>query len=123
MWLLLKGLALRAVVGRTVGGMFLTLLLAIVPLGGMLKLVGVPLLLVLAVVGAPLFLLLALIGLPVLLVLAFGGVLLALLAGLLVLGVFAIRIVVPIVLLVWLVRWMLRDGRTGRRNEGMTGTA
>ena len=123
MWLLLKGFALRFLVGRTVGGTFLALLLAIVPIGGVLKLVGLPLLLVLAVIGAPLFLLLALIGLPVLLALAFGGLLLALLGAVLALGILAIKIVVPMVLVVWFVRWMLRDGKTERRDDGMTGTA
>jgi hypothetical protein len=44
----------------------------------------------------------------VLLVLGIGGVLLAFLGGLLALGVLAIKIVLPIVLVVWLVRWMRR---------------
>src|SRR5215207_5944043 len=57
MWLLLKGLALRFVVGRTVGGMFAALLLAALPLAGVLKVVGLPLLAVLGVIGAPVFLL------------------------------------------------------------------
>jgi hypothetical protein len=108
MWMLMKGLALRFVVGRTIGGLFATLLLVLVPVAGVLKIVGLPLLIVLGVIGAPLFLLLAAIGLPVLLVLGIGGVLLAFLGVLLALGLLAIKIVLPIVLVVWLVRWMRR---------------
>ena len=106
MWLLLKGLALRFVVGRTVGGMFAALLLTLLPLAGVLKLVGLPLLMVLGLIGAPLFLLLGAVGLPVLFVLAFGGMLLLLLGGLIAVGVLAIKIVLPIVLLVWCIRWL-----------------
>ena len=51
MWLLLKGLALRFIVGRTVGGAFSLLLLLLVPLGGVLKFIGLPLLLILGVLG------------------------------------------------------------------------
>ncbi len=118
MWLLLKGFALRFLVGRTVGGAFLTLLAAIIPLGAVLKLIGLPLLLVLAVIGAPLILLLAVIGLPVLLVVGFGAMLLALLGALLTLGLLAIKIVVPIVLIVWFVKWIARVGKL--RDGGMT---
>jgi hypothetical protein len=106
MWLLLKGLALRFVVGRTVGGMLATLLLVLVPLGGVLKVVGLPILMVLGVLGAPVFLLLGVIGLPILFVLAFGGMLLLLVGVLLTVGLFAIKILLPIVLIVWFVRWI-----------------
>jgi hypothetical protein len=106
MWLLLKGLALRFVIGRTVGGMLATLLVVLLPLAGVLKFVGVPLLIVLGVLGAPVFLLLGVIGLPILFVLAFGGILLLLVGVLLTVGVFAIKILLPIVLIVWFVRWI-----------------
>jgi hypothetical protein len=104
MWLLLKGIALRFAIGRTVGGLLATLLLVLLPLAGALQLVGLPVLIVLGVLGAPLFLLLAAIGLPMLFILGMGGVLLAVLGVLLTLGLLAIKIVVPIVLVVWLVR-------------------
>jgi hypothetical protein len=110
MWLLLKGLALRFVIGRTVGGMLATLLLVLVPVAGVLKFVGLPLLIVLGVLGAPIFLLLGVIGLPILFVLAFGGMLLLLVGVVLTLGLLAIKILLPIVLIVWFVRWIL--GRT-----------
>jgi len=50
MWLLLKGLALRFAIGRTVGGMLTTLFVVLLPIAGILKFVGLPLLIVL---GAP----------------------------------------------------------------------
>ena len=112
MWLLLKGLALRFVVGRTVGGMFAALLFLLVPLAGVLKVVGLPLLMVLGVLGAPLFLLLGIVGLPILFVLAFGGMLLLLVGLVLTVGLFAIKILLPIVLIVWFVRWIF--GRADR---------
>ena len=111
MWMLLKGLALRLVVGRTIGGLFATLLFFVVPVAGILKIVGLPLLIVLGVVGAPLFLLLAAIGLPVLLVLGIGAVLLCCVGVVLALSVVAIKIILPIVLVVWLVRWLFRKRR------------
>ena len=76
MWTVLKALALRMAVGRTLGGMLATLFLFLVPIAGVLKVIGLPILIVLGVVGAPIFLLLAAIGLPVLVVVGFGGVLL-----------------------------------------------
>jgi hypothetical protein len=112
MWTLLKAFALRLVIGRTLGGLFGLLLLTLVPVAGVLKLVGLPLLIVLGVIGAPVFLLLAVIGLPVLLVVGIGGMLLFLLGILLTLGVMAIKIVLPIVLLVWFVRWIFRRTRS-----------
>jgi hypothetical protein len=121
MWMLFKGLALRFVVGRTIGGLFATLLLAAVPVAAILKVVGLPLLAVLGVVGAPVFLLLAVIGLPVLLVLGIGGMLLFFLGILLALGVLAIKIVLPVVLVVWLVRWILgRNRRSGSHDTGLS---
>jgi hypothetical protein len=105
MWTVLKAVALRLAVGRTLGGMLATLFLLLVPLAGVLKVIGLPILIVLGVVGAPVFLLLAAIGLPLLVVVGFGGVLLLLVGGLLVLGILAIKIALPIILIVWLVKW------------------
>jgi len=113
MWMLLKGLALRFVVGRTIGGLFATLLLLIVPIAGVLKVIGLPVLIVLGVIGAPLFLLLAAIGLPVLLVLGIGSMLMFCVGILLALSVLAIKIILPIVLVVWLVRWIRRKPKGG----------
>lgn len=119
MWMLLKGLALRLVVGRTIGGLFATLLLLAVPVAGVLKIVGLPLLIVLGVIGAPVLLLLGAIGLPLLLVLGIGGVLLFCLGILLALGALAIKIVLPIMLVVWLVRWIFgKNRKSGSHDVG-----
>lgn len=106
MWLLLKGLALRFAIGRTVGGMLAALFVLLLPIAGVLNFVGLPLLFVLGVLGVPVLLVLALIGLPILFVLGFGGILLLLLGILLTVGMLAIKVLLPIVLVVWFVRRM-----------------
>ena len=108
MWLLIRAFALRLVVGRTVGGLLGVLLLLLLPLAGMLKVIGLPILIVLGVLGAPVLLVLAAIGLPLLLVVGIAGAALAGVGLMLTLGVLAIKIVLPIVLVVWFVRWMLK---------------
>ena len=105
MWTVLKAVALRLAIGRTLGGMLGTLFLLLVPLAGVLNIIGLPILIVLGIVGAPVFLLLAAIGLPALVVVGFGGMLMLLVGGLLALGILAIKIALPIILIVWLVRW------------------
>jgi len=108
MSLLLKALALKLIAGRTVGGVFGLLTLLLVPLAAVLKFIGLPLLLVLGLLGAPVFLILGAIGLPVMLVLGIGGALIVALGLFLTLGILAIKIVLPIVLVVWFVRWLRR---------------
>lgn len=112
MSLLMKAFLLNFVVGRTVGGLFGVLLLLLVPLAGVLKFIGLPILLVLGTIGAPLFLVLGAIGLPMLLVFGIGGGLLLLVGGMLAIGILAIKIVVPILLAVWVVRWLRRPRET-----------
>lgn len=120
MWTVLKALALRLAVGRTLGGMLVTLFLFLVPLAGVLKVIGLPILIVLGVVGAPVFLLLAAIGLPVLVVVGFGSVMLLLVGGLLALGILAIKIALPIILVVWLVRWWRGQRKPPRAPDAPT---
>ena len=122
MWTLLKALIVRFVAGRTIGGVFALLFTLFLPVAGILKFIGLPLLLVLGVIGAPVFLLLAVIGLPILLVVAMGGVLLFILGGLLSLGLLAIKIVVPVILVIWLVRWIRRCGPSGGISPRRGGT-
>ena len=108
MTMLLKALALKLIAGRTVGGVFGLLTLLLVPLAAVLKFIGLPLLFVLGLIGAPVFLLLGAIGLPMMLVLGIGGALIVALGLFLTLGILAIKIVLPIVLIVWFVRWLRR---------------
>ena len=113
MSLLLKALALKLVAGRTVGGAFGLLTLLLVPLAAVLKFIGLPLLLVLGILGAPLFLILGAIGMPAMLVIGIGGALIVTMGLFLTLGLLAIKIVLPIVLIVWFVRWLRRPASGG----------
>lgn len=108
MSLLFKAFALKLMAGRTVGGMFGLLSVLLVPIAAVLKFIGIPMLVVLALVGAPIFLILGALGLPVAFVVGIGGALLLLVGLMLALGVVAIKIVLPIVLVVWFVRWLRR---------------
>ena len=113
MSLLLKALALKLIAGRTVGGVFGLLTLLLVPLAAVLKFIGLPLLFVLGILGAPVFLILGAIGLPVMLVIGIGGALIVAMGLFLTLGILAIKIVLPIMLIVWFVRWLRRPGSSG----------
>lgn len=108
MSLLLKALALKLIAGRTVGGVFGLLTLLLVPIAAVLKFIGIPMLIVLGLLGAPIFLVLGAIGLPVAFVVGIGGGLLLLIGAMLALGVLAIKIALPIILVVWFVRWLRR---------------
>ena len=108
MSMLLKAFAFKLLAGRTVGGMFGLLSVLLVPIAAILKFIGLPMLIVLALVGAPIFLILGALGLPVAFVVGIGGALLLIVGLTLALGVVAIKIVLPIVLIVWFVRWLRR---------------
>ena len=108
MTLLLKALALKFIAGRTVGGVFGLLTLLLVPIAAVLKFIGIPMLIVLGLLGAPIFLVLGAIGLPVAFVVGIGGGLLLLIGAMLAIGVVAIKIALPIILVVWFVRWLRR---------------
>lgn len=77
----------------------------LVPLAFILKLVGVPLLILLAVLALPLILVLAVLGLPLLLIAVVGGALLTFTLWIVSFGVIALKIALPIFLVVWLLRW------------------
>ncbi len=107
MWNLLKSILLKWA--------FLKALLRVlgslgwlIPVAFVLKLIGVPLLILLAIIGIPLLIVLAIVGLPVILVVVFGGGLLAFIMWLLTMGLFALKLALPIIAIVWVVRWFLR---------------
>jgi hypothetical protein len=108
MSMLLKALVFKFIAGRTVGGVFGLLTMLLVPLAAVLKFIGIPMLIVLALIGAPIFLLLGALGLPVMVVVGIGGALLLLIGVFLALGVIAIKIALPIILIVWFVKWLRR---------------
>lgn len=106
MWAILKTLlaqwAIWKLLLRSVGS-----LAWLIPLGLILKAVGLPALMLLAVLALPLFLVLVVLGLPIILVVIMGGLLLSATMALVSLGVAALKIAVPVVL-VWVVlRWLL----------------
>jgi len=108
MSVLLKALALKFLAGRTIGGAFSLLLVLLAPFAAVLKFIGLPVLLVVGIVGAPVFLLLAAVGLPGLLVVGVGVVMMLAIGLLLTLGLMALKFVLPIILIVWFVRWLRR---------------
>ena len=113
MWNILKAIVLRWLLARTFGKA-LGLLALLIPLGALLKVVGVPLLIALLVLGLPVLLLLALLGLPLILAALAAAALAAIVGTVLTLGILAIKIVLPIVLVVWFIRWAFFDDRNGK---------
>lgn len=116
MWTLVKAWLLKLVLQRSLGAVLAALLVILLPIAGILKVVGIPLLLVLLIVGAPLLLLLAVIGLPLLLVFGAGMAIIGIISAVLATGFALLKIALPILLVVWLVRWFLagRNGDNGK---------
>jgi hypothetical protein len=122
MWTLLKGWILKLVLKRSLGAVLAALLLILLPIAAMLKVVGIPILIVLLVIGAPLLLLLAIIGLPIALVVGGGMAIIGVISAVLAVGFALLKIALPILLVVWVVRWFLsgRNGKDERREPGTT---
>ncbi len=102
MWLFLKSMlmqwAILKLLLKSLGGLGI-----LVPLAFLLKLIGVKVLGILGVLALPVLIVLAIIGLPFILVLLMGGLLLALVAGALSFGLMALKVIVPIAIIIWLV--------------------
>ncbi len=88
----------------------------LVPIAFVLKAVGLPLLILIAVLGLPIFIVLALLGLPFLLVFFVGALLLVGIFVLLSFGFAALKIALPILIVIWIARWLM--GRSGGKEEG-----
>jgi hypothetical protein len=110
MWAILKTLLVQGILARTALRSF-GWLAWLLPVGFLLKWVGLPLLAVLGVLALPVLLLLLVIGLPVFVVLMFGGALLSLVGMVLTVGVALAKVLIPMALAVLVIRWMLRAGR------------
>jgi hypothetical protein len=89
----------------------------LLPIALLLKALGWPVLLVLAVLAIPLGIVLMVIGLPLLLVAASAGVMLMIVFWVVSTGLLLIKIAVPILLVLWLLRWM-RGFNKGRGSGG-----
>jgi hypothetical protein len=125
MWTLVKAWLLKLVLQRSLGAVLAALLVILLPIAGILKVVGIPLLLVLLIIGAPLILLLAVIGLPILLVLGAGMAIIGVISAVLATGFALLKLALPILLVVWLVRWFLasRNGGNGKGQRTEPGPA
>jgi hypothetical protein len=116
MWTIVKAWLLKLILKRSLGFLLAALLVILLPIAVALKMMGVPLLIVLLIVGIPLLLVLAIIGLPTLVVAGGGMSILGMISAILALGVALLKIVVPILLIVWLLRWLFSD-RNGKKGE------
>ncbi len=105
---LIKALAVSLIAGRTVGGAFSLLLLVLAPVAAVLKFIGLPILLVVGILGAPIFLLLGALGLPAMLIVGIGGSIMVVLGLILMVGLTILKVALPIILIVWFVRWIFR---------------
>jgi hypothetical protein len=83
----------------------------LIPVAFILKFVGLPILAVLAVVALPVFIVLAIVGLPIMFVIVAGIMLLVGFFALLSIGILALKIAIPILLVYWLIRWWFRNGK------------
>jgi hypothetical protein len=110
MWSLITSLlakwALLKLVIKTLGSLGLLL-----PIAFVLKAIGMPILIVLAILAAPIFIVLAIIGLPFMFVIIVGIMLLVGFFALLSIGLLALKIAIPILLVYWLLRWWFRNGK------------
>lgn len=109
MWSILKTLLVQGVLAKTFLRSF-GWLAWLIPAGFLLKVAGIPLLLVMVVLGAPVILLLLVIGLPIFVVLLFAAMILGILGTVLTVGIALAKIIIPIAVMVWVVRWFLGRG-------------
>lgn len=119
MWGIFKTLLVQGILARTALRSF-GWLAWLLPVGFLLKWVGLPLLAVLGVLALPVLLLLLVIGLPIFVVLMFGGALLSLVGMVLTVGVALAKVLIPVALAVLVIRWMLH---AGSRPEGAVPSA
>lgn len=109
MWVLLKSLLAKWTMLKLVLKAFGSLGW-LLPLAILLKAIGLPFLLVLAALALPLLVVLAVLGLPLLLVAALGALLVTLTVWIVGIGVAALKIVVPLLLAYWMIRWLTTSG-------------
>ena len=116
MWKLFLDFVVLRVVLRSVGW-----LLALIPVAFLFKFVGLPLLAILGIIGLPLLVILLFLGLPIIVVLVLGSMLMAVLGAVVAVGVPLLKIILPIVAIVWLMGWFWRRGRGDAGDGPLTG--
>ncbi len=111
MWALIKSLlakwAVFKVLLKALGS-----LAWLIPIAFVLKAIGLPMLLLLLILAVPILVVLAVIGLPILLVFVVGGFLLSILFTIVSVGFAALKIALPILLVVWIVNWLLSSRKS-----------
>ena len=105
MWKLFLDFVVLRTILRSVGW-----LVALIPVAFLFKFVGLPLLAILGIIGLPLLLILLFLGLPIIVVLVLASMMMAVLGAVVAIGVPLLKIVLPIVAIVWLVGWFWRRG-------------
>lgn len=110
MWSLLRTLVVQGFLARTALRSF-GWLAWILPLGFLLKWVGLPILAVLGVIALPLLVLLAVVGLPIIVVVVFGGILLSIAGFVLTAGIAVLKVLIPLAIAFYVVRWLWRRSK------------
>jgi hypothetical protein len=108
MWAMLKTLLVQGVLAKVALRAF-GWLAWLLPVGFLLKFVGLPLLAVLGVLAAPVLILLFIIGLPIFLVFIVAAGLMALVGVLLTVAISLAKILIPIAIIYWIVSWLLKS--------------
>lgn len=108
MWSLLKTLLVQGILARTALRSF-GWLAWLLPVGFLLKWVGLPLIAILGTLSLPVLILLAIIGLPIIVVIVFGSVLLSIVGFVLTAGFAVLKVLLPVLLVFLLVRWVWRS--------------
>ncbi len=108
MWQILKTLFIQGVLAKVLLRAF-GWLGWLLPIGFLLKAIGWPILVVLGILAAPVIILLLIVGLPIFVVLMVGTLLMSVVGFVLTIGIALAKILIPIALVVWLVRWLLKD--------------
>ena len=107
MWQILKTLLVQGILAKTLLRSF-GWLAWLLPVGAILKVIGLPLLSVLGVLALPVLVLLFVIGLPIFLVFIIGGLLMSLVGVLITVGAALLKIIIPVALVVLVVQWVMR---------------
>ncbi len=107
MWQILKTLLVQGILAKTLLRSF-GWLGWLLPIGAILKWIGLPLLSVLGVLALPVLVLLFLIGLPIFLVFIFGGLLMSLVGVLITVGTALLKIIIPVALVVLVAQWLVK---------------
>lgn len=110
MWAILKTLLIQGFLAKTALKSF-AWLAWLLPLGFLLKWVGLPIALVLGTLSAPVLIMLAVIGLPIIVVVVFAGMMIAIVGFVLSLGFAVLKFLLPIIIVYYVAKWLWRAMR------------